>query len=289
MTMADKALVAQMLQLVPEQGIHPSAAPGVALVRSNGITALQPIVYQPVFYLVVQGQKRSYLGAEVYQYDPLHFLALSVPLPMAGHVTRASSDEPYLALKIAIEPKMVLDAMDEQMLLPPLASPRGVCVCPLTAEMNEVVGRLLAALADEAKARVLVPLMVRELLFHALRGPQGAQLAAFVTQGRHHQRIARVIEHIQDHFNQPLAIDSLAGVASMSPSSLHHHFKAVTNASPLQYIKTLRLHQARELVTLAGTSVSEAAFQVGYQSLSQFSREYKRLFGQPPSESRPSV
>ena len=281
-----QSLVQQMLPLVPEQGIFPSLASGITLVRSNGITGRQAIVYQPVLYIVLQGQKRSYLGQERYQHDPLHFLALSVPLPMEGHVTVASANEPYLALKIAIDENMVREVMGEPSQPPdPLTSQRGVCICPMSAEMNQVILRLLEALGSPQKAQILAPLLVKEALFYALQGPQGPQLAAFVTQGRHHQRIARVIGHIQAHFDQPLDIETLADLANMSPSTLHLHFKAVTNASPLQYIKALRLHQAHELVCRAQSSVSEAAYRVGYQSLSQFSREYKRLFGQAPSQS----
>ena len=297
MSTLQHTLVRQMLALMPAEGMRSAdelliprctrlqPASGITLMRSHRPTARQAVLYQSVLYIVLQGQKRSYLGQEEYQYDALNFLATSVPLPMEGHVSQASAEAPYLAIRIDITAPMVHAMLGDLPVRAPDNS-RGVCICPMSPAMTEVLSRLLAALADADASRLLVPLMVQEALFHALRGPQGPQLAAFVTQGRQHQRIARVIHHIQGHYQEPLEIEALAHMANMSPSTLHQHFKAVTNASPLQYIKALRLHQAHALVTQAGHSVSEAAYQVGYQSLSQFSREYKRLFGAAPSQHR---
>ncbi|WP_026970754.1 AraC family transcriptional regulator [Aliagarivorans marinus] len=283
-------LINQMLQLLPEQGVVASHCRDVDLVRSDFPTERVALVYQPVLYIVIQGTKHSYLGDERYRYDPLNFLALSVPLPMEGHVVEASPQSPYLALKVKLRPEWVGEMMVEPPKREHSASvERGVCVSPLNAEMQSGLARLVNALSDPLAAQTLAPLIIKELLYHALLGPQGAQLAAFVTSGRHHQRIARVIQFIQENYQQSLDVERLAEQANMSPSSLHQHFKSVTNASPLQYIKSLRLHHARELVTNQQRSVSEAAYQVGYQSLSQFSREYKRLFGESPSQDKLGV
>ena len=282
-----KALVEGMLELLPEQGIYPTLSEDIALVRSDLPTERTAILYEPVFYIVIQGKKVSYLGEEAYHYDPLNFLALSVPLPMEGQVIEASEDSPYLAIKIKVSLPMLRDLISE---LPdfqiPTETGRGVRVCPMSGELTGVVVRLLESLSDDKKAVVLVPMIIKEALFHVLLGPQGAQLSAFATHGRHHQRVAKVIRFIQSHFNEPLDVESLARLANMSSSSLHQHFKAVTNSSPLQYVKAVRLHHAHNLVTLEDMTVSEAAYTVGYQSLSQFSREYKRMFGKIPSHSR---
>ena len=203
---------------------------------------------------------------------------------MEGMVTVATAVEPYLAIKLAVDSGTVLSLLRELPDLEPAkGTSRGVCVCPVAAEMVAAVERLVASLADDHKRRVLTPMIIREILFYGLQSPQGEQLAAFVTRDRHHARIADVLRHIQTHFSEPLDINALADIASMSQSSLHQHFKAVTNASPLQYIKAIRLHRAQHLLSDSQLSVSEAAWQVGYQSLSQFSREYKRLFGDVPS------
>ena len=271
-------------ELTPHQGENNARHEGLALIRADAPTERKAIIYQPVFYIVIQGQKQSFLGNEMFQYDPGRFLALTVPLPMEGMVTVATADEPYLAIKLAVDSGTVLSLLRELPdLVPPKGSSRGVCVCPVADDMVAAVERLVASLADPHKRRVLTPMIIREILFYGLQSPQGEQLAAFVTRDRHHARIANVLRHIQTHFSEPLDIDALADIASMSQSSLHQHFKAVTNASPLQYIKAIRLHRAQHLLSDSQLSVSEAAWEVGYQSLSQFSREYKRLFGDVPS------
>lgn len=282
-----KILVEMMKARVSESGIFSTKAAGVSLIRSDEITALAPVIYQAVLYIVIQGQKTSYLGEEAYRYDPMNFLASSVPLPMEGHVTQASQTEPYLAIRIDIDVEMIRSLLrDLPNISPAGQSARGVCISPMSDELNSVIPRLLDNVYDPYKAAVLVPMAIKEALFYVLQSTQGAQLAAFSSQGRHQHQISKVIQHIQTHFKEALDIDCLAEIANMSPSSLHFHFKSVTNSSPIQYIKAVRLHQAHHMVTLEHTSISEAAFKVGYQNLSQFSREYKRFFGEIPSRSR---
>ncbi len=289
MAIGSSSLVSQMLALLPDAGQYPTGADGITLIRSDQPTARTAILYEPVFYIVIQGRKVSYLGSEVYPYDRMNFLALSVPLPMEGHVIEATPEQPYLALKIALNTALVRELLLELPDYQHQPASRGVCICTMSEELVEVIGRLLNTLTDTNKTAVLAPLAVKEALFHVLQGPQGAQLCAFATQGRHNQRVAQVIRHIRHHYSAPIELATLAEMANMSPSSLHQHFKAVTNTSPLQYLKAVRLHQAHQLVTLDQRSISEAAYQVGYQSLSQFSREYKRLFGQPPSQAQASA
>ncbi|TAA41837.1 AraC family transcriptional regulator [Corallincola spongiicola] len=283
------AMIEKMQALTPELGLTVIEPQGITLIRAESPTERNAIVCQPFIYVVIQGKKASYLGDEKYSYDPLNFLALSVSLPLEAHVIEASPETPYLAIKIDISTEMVSDLLLHLPTLQPQSpSQRGICVCPMSIALMQTIDRLLSVLTEPKHTEVLAPLCIKEALYHALLGPQGPQLAAFASQGRQHQRIAEVIRHIQQHYEQPLDVDGLATIANMSPSSLHQHFKAVTNASPLQYIKTIRLHHAHQLVTVQQTSISQAAYQVGYQSVSQFSREYKRLFGQVPSEAKAS-
>lgn len=281
----NKFLINKIMQLTPEEGIFPTRAKGISLIRCDTITKRIPIIYKTVFYIIVQGQKRSYLRDETYQYDAMNFLALSVPLPLEAHVTSASPEKPFLALRIEFETsvlKQLLIQMQHEN--KHRESSRGICVCPMSAELSHSAMRLIESLEDQQKAEILTPMIVKEMLFYALRGPQAGQLTAFTGQGRHFHQISKVIRHIQKNYNESMEVEQLASIASMSPSSLHQHFKSVTRNTPIQYIKAVRLHQAHQLVTLEKNSISEAAWKVGYQSLSQFSREYKRLFGQSPSE-----
>lgn len=288
--MFSTACIETLLTLVPETGSNNSLHKDLEIIRADSPTERRAIIYQPVFYIVIQGQKQSFLGSEVFQYDPGRFLALTVPLPMEGMVTWATTDKPYLAIKLAVDSRIVVDLLrDLPDLEPPLGTSRGVCVCPVNTELAEAVERLVSSLVDNRKRQVLTPMIIREILFYSLQSPQGGQLAAFVTRDRHHQLIAQVLRHIQSHYSEPLDVNALADIANMSQSSLHQHFKAVTNASPLQYIKAIRLHRAQHLLSDSQLSVSEAAWEVGYQSLSQFSREYKRFFGEVPSRAIDAV
>jgi AraC-like DNA-binding protein len=244
-----------------------------------------PVVYNPCIYIVVQGKKTAYLGNEAYVYDALNYLVLSVPLPLECQIIEATKEQPYLAVRIDIDTLMLNELIQETDNRNYLKTEnnRGIFATPLEDKIRSTLSRILSYLAKPSDAAVLGKLAMKELLFYVLQGEQGEQLKTFAYRDRHNFKIARVINFIQDHYAQTLEIAELADKANMSQSSFHQHFKAVTNSTPIQYIKTIRLHAARRNMLYDHQSASDAAYQVGYASPSQFSREYRRLFGITPS------
>jgi AraC-like DNA-binding protein len=242
---------------------------------------------EPCVIIVAQGRKQAYLGSEAFTYDPLHYLVVAVPLPMESEVVEASPDRPYLALGLRLQAATISDLLLETGDVSGRRGngvpPRGLYTSPLGDALSGAVLRLVAALDDPIDRRVLAPMAEREVLYHLLVGEQGERLRAVALRDTQAHRIARVLHFLQTHYEQPLDIATIADVAHMSPSTLHHTFRAVTNSSPLQYLKKIRLHQARLLMLSDGLGAGEAARHVGYGSESQFSREYRRLFGVPPS------
>lgn len=277
----------------PAQGIFQSAITELAFMRMDTVSSTpSPIVYEPSVYIVAQGSKTASLAGELYTYNALNYLVLSLPLPLQCEVTMASAERPFLALKLSIRPELLSELVIE---IERLASPkkqaakarqtteRGMYVAAMSDTLSSAVIRLINTLDDAAAIKLIAPLVIKEILFHLLKADQADQLKAFVCQDRNDYRICNSVNYIQKNFHQPLEIEQLASLAGMSPSSFHHYFKLVTNASPLQYIKSMRLHAARSKILLNSLSVGDAAFQVGYTSPSQFSREYKRFFGTAPS------
>lgn len=275
---------------VPGVGLFTTSIKGLSLVRVDSPSAARaPVVYEPCLYVVAQGAKHAFLGEELYRYDAMNFLVLSVDLPLECEVVEATEQHPYLAIKLDVDTDLLSSLVLEMADLKPAASSaneRGIFVSPMDQCLNDSLLRLIESLNDKAKTRVLSPMVVKEILFHVLQGPQGGQLLEFAKQDRNHYRVAQSIRFIRQHYASPLEVNELASAAGMSDSSYHHYFKAITNASPLQYIKTMRLHEAKKKITVNSLGVSDAAFQVGYGSPSQFSREYKRMFGRAPSQER---
>ncbi len=269
---------------VREEGITETALPGVELMHSTHAMARTPVVYHPGISVLVQGRKRCYLGDQSFTYDQHNYLVNSVPIPVEAE-TEASPEVPLFGVKIKVElgglAEMLLE-MDDR-LPEPTTSPRGLYATPLDETLSSTVIRLLECLAKPVDARILGPLIVRELIYRVLCGEQGGALRAQATRHSHCGRIGKVLRHVHANFSQPLDIETMADEASMSVSAFHHHFKAVTSSSPLQYVKTIRLHQARILMVQEGCNAGIAAQRVGYESPSQFSREFKRLFGANPS------
>jgi AraC-like DNA-binding protein len=274
-------------QRAPVNGRQSTAWPGLEIVREDHPIARTPVVYEPCLCVIAQGCKRAYLGNEAFTYDPLHYLVVAVPLPIESEVVEASPDQPYLALRLRLQAATISDLLLE---IGDDAGPhgngapqRGIYISPVSDALYGALLRLVGALDHPADRRVLAPMAEREVLYHLLVGEQGEQLRAVALRDSHAHRIARVLRYLQMHYDQPLDIATIAEVASMSPSTLHHTFRDVTNSSPLQYLKQIRLHQARLLMLHDGLGAGEAAHRVGYGSDSQFSREYRRLFGVPPS------
>lgn len=218
------------------------------------------------------------------RYSPPQFLAVSVDLPLVGQVVEASQDKPYLCLAIDIDARQIAEliAQSDDASWSRDATVRGVFVGELDAATQEAVLRYARLLAAPRDIPVLAPLILREIHYRMLRGPYGAAIAQIAIAGSHTQRIGNAIRRIKTQLASSIRIEELASLANMSPSSFHQQFKAVTAMSPLQYQKRLRLTQARQILLAGNVDAASAAYRVGYQSVSQFSREYTRMFGAPP-------
>jgi AraC-like DNA-binding protein len=242
-----------------------------------------PNVYVPALCLVAQGRKQAMLAGRTFVYDPARYLIVSVDLPVMGHVLEASPDKPYLCMALQFDPVMLSELVTQIPAPEASAPPLGLTLCDASPLLLESANRLLRLLDDPAAAPLLAPLVEREILYRLLSGPYGATLRQIAgAQGRT-ARVSRAIAWIKMHFAEPFSMERLANVVGMSPSSLYEHFRSVTAMSPLQYQKQLRLQEARRQMLADGLDAATAAFRVGYESPSQFSREYRRLFGEPPA------
>jgi AraC-like DNA-binding protein len=257
---------------------------GLHLFRSS--TPTEPLhgVSKPAFCVIAQGSKEVLLGDRLYRYDPAHYLLATVELPIVGQVIEASAERPYLSLRLDLDPAIVSSVMVEAGHLSSRnqGDVRALDVSPLDADLLDAVVRLVRLLDSPAEARVLRPLITREIVYRLLMGAQGNRLRHLALLGGHTDRIAEAVERLRKDFNQPLRIENLARDMGMSVSGFHHHFKAVTAMSPLQFQKQLRLQEARRILLGENLDAASAGYRVGYDDASQFSREYKRLFGQPP-------
>jgi AraC-like DNA-binding protein len=268
-----------------EDGAYETEVPALRLSRFSAPSDLVALVYEPSLCVVAQGAKEVLLADETYRLDPAQSLLVSVDLPVAARVVEASPDRPYLAVRISFDPAVVGELLADGMTPPPLGPPaRGLAVTPVEPPLLDAVTRLVALLDSSQDVVPLAPLVLREITYRLLTGPQGLRLRQIASAGAPAHRIARAIRWLKDHFADPLRIESLARHVRMSPSAFHLHFKGVTALSPLQYQKRLRLQEARRLMLGEGLDAAEAAFRVGYESPSQFSREYRRMFGAPPRQ-----
>lgn len=280
---AQARMVELLATLAPGEGYTYSALDGVKFMRTNVSIPRVPVMYEPCIVIVAQGRKRGFLGSQAFIYDAQHYLVLSVPLPFECE-TEATPHEPMLAISIRIDLSVIAEIL---MTLndtrgPMDSEPRAVYATPLDRTLSDAVLRLLESLASPHDARILGPSIVREICYRVLTGSQGDMIRAALTHQDHFGRIAKALRRIHTGFADNLDISTLAREAGMSPAVFHAQFKAVTETSPMQYVKTTRLHQARLLMMQNGLNVSAAATRVGYESASQFSREFKRLFGLSP-------
>jgi AraC-like DNA-binding protein len=278
------SLATRAARYAPTDGLHTTALPSVALTRSEVATEPLPSVYDPCLCVVIQGRKRAVLGSEVYVYDALNYLVVSVTLPARSHVIEATPEQPYLCLRIYLDAAVISELLLQlgPGIVPNPTAGRGLFLGEMSEAMLDAVSRLMAVLDRPTEAAVLGPLLLKEIHYRALIGELGYRLREVCTVDSHVQRIAGVIKLLKAGYAEPLSVDDLAGSAHMSVSSLHHRFKEVTAMSPMQYLKQLRLHEARRLMLTEGLDAAAACFRVGYESPSQFSREYRRLFGASP-------
>lgn len=256
---------------------------GLTFYRREAPTQPAGCIVEPCVALVVQGMKRMMLGEDAYVYDPSRFLITSLDLPATMQVVEASRDKPYLGLTLRLDLRMMAEMM-AQGTLPPREQSfgRGAVLGETTLPMLDAFSRLLALLDDPGAITALAPLIQREIYYRLLMSDQGARLRQIASVGSQSHRIAHAIEWLKTHYTQPLHIDELAAQVQMSTSSFHQRFRQLTAMSPLQFQKWLRLNEARRLMLTEHLDASTAAFRVGYESPSQFSREYSRLFGAPP-------
>ncbi|HXW68785.1 MAG TPA: AraC family transcriptional regulator [Dissulfurispiraceae bacterium] len=262
----------------------PSAIPGLSLYRRYEPTQPTSIMYEPRICVIAQGAKRIMLGDETYVYDAYHFLITSVDLPTVVQIIKASAEQPYLGIVMKIDRREISQLMVDSNLpsLRPQQSSRAMAVGEVTIPLLRAFQRLVELLSEPEGIPILAPIIKREIFYRLLVGDQGMRLRQMALAGSQSQQIARAIDWLKSNFTRSLSIDDLALQVNMSTSTFHHHFRAVTAMSPLQYQKWLRLNEARRLMLSDNQDASSAAFQVGYESPSQFSREYNRLFGAPP-------
>lgn len=268
-----------------DKGDQPvTAIPGLSLYRRYEPTQPTSIMYEPRICMIAQGAKRVLLGDDTFVCDEHHFLIASVDLPTVVQIIKASREKPYLGLVLKLDQREMSQLMADSNLPPPRSqqSSRGMAVGEVTLPLLNGFQRLIDLLAEPKDIPILAPIIQREIVYRLLVGDQGARLRQIASVGSQSQQIARAIDWLKDNFTRPLRIDDLATQVNMSTSTFHHHFRALTAMSPLQYQKWLRLNEARRSMLTDHLDAATAAFQVGYESPSQFSREYGRLFGAPP-------
>jgi len=257
---------------------------GLRLHRLSAPTELAHSVSDPAFCVIAQGSKEGFLGEYRYQYDPMHYLLVTAELPIVSHVIEASPECPYLSLSLKLDPVTVGAVMVEtgQLATHDEAHVRALDVSALDADLLDAILRLVRLLDNPTEAPFLAPLITREIIFRLLLGEQGDRLRYIATQGGHAHRIARAIERLRNELDHPLRVEDIARDLGMSVSSFHHHFKAVTAMSPLQFQKQVRLQEARRLMLSEDLDAATAGYRVGFNDPAHFNREYKKTFGLPP-------
>ncbi|WP_414449527.1 AraC family transcriptional regulator N-terminal domain-containing protein [Burkholderia sp. 22PA0099] len=271
--------------LAPAEGYNLTALPSVRILRSDRPLSRTPVLYDPGIVIVCQGSKRGYFGDQLYLYDANHYLAVSVPVPFTME-TEASASHPLLALYLHLDFTLAAELavqIDGEDAAASAQAPQSMMSTPIDDAMAGSVLRLLEALGRPLEATVLGQGLLRELYFRVLTGAQGGSMREALAMRGQFGRIGRSLRLIHAGYAQPLDVTQLAGEAGMSVPSFHTHFKTITQASPMQYLKSTRLHQARLLMVRQDLTAEAASHAVGYTSPSQFSREFKRLFGMTPA------
>jgi AraC-like DNA-binding protein len=276
-------LVERIARAIREDGtVEPLE--GLRLRRASSPTELGHGVSYPALCVIAQGSKEILLGDDRYRYDSAHYLITTAALPITSRITEAEEERPYLGLVLRLEPTLVGSVMVEAGHPAPWdhAAVKAIDVSPLDADLLDAVTRLVGLLDSPTEARFLAPLVTREIVYRLLGGEQGDRLCHTAALGGHGHRIVRALERLREDFDRPLRIEDIARELGMSVSGFHHHFKAVTAMSPLQFQKQMRLQEARRLMLGEDLNAASAGYRVGYGDASHFNREYKRLFGAPP-------
>ncbi len=278
------------MELLPSDMKMQTSVNGVNLIRRETPYEAVPLVYKPEIILMAQGTKNVYLGDKIYTYDKNNYFVVTVPLPVICEAI-IKPGEPLLGIVIEIDPKIIGEIITDMNTAP--LNRDQISNSLFRAEMSEEIidaaVRLLKAIKTKDDTEILGPLYVKEIIFKVLRGEHGEFLKELAYNNRNLYQISRVINIINENFSDPLEMQTLAKEAGMSVSAFNNNFRAVTSTSPLQYIKNIRLHRAKELIQIEGEKAYSAASRVGYESSSQFSREYKRLFGITPARDKLDV
>jgi AraC-like DNA-binding protein len=267
-----------------QDGVHPTSIPSLFLIRESIITEPISRVNEPSFCIIFQGEKEVWLGEECFRYGPGNYIVASVDLPITGQVIKASSDFPYLALKLEFTSSEILEVLNDTDIQSGQRknANRAMFISEVEPSLLDAVIRLACLLDNPRHIPILGPLFKKEILYWILQGSHGEALKQMALEGSNAIRIRNVIEHIINNYEKSFRIEEIAEIANMSVASLHRHFKEVTAMSPIQFQKQLRLQEARRLLLAESSDVADVAFRVGYESQSQFSREYSRMFGFSP-------
>ena len=282
-------LAEQVMRHTPVEGLTETPVPELSLYRQSEPTAKAiPAIYDPSICVIVQGTKRLWVGDRAITYDPWNYLISALTLPVEAEVPEATPEEPFLGFVIRFDPVLVgklLAEIDDLIAWPKDPPRHAISACPMTDALARAMIRLLGCIEDPTDRKVLAEALIREILYEVLRGPRGWVLREQALRGGNTHRVARAVTFLEQHFREPVDVEAIARHVAMSPSALYQHFKQLTGLSPIQYVQRLRLHEARALL-IGGRAAAEAGFEVGYNSPSQFSREFRRLFGMPPGQLR---
>jgi AraC-like DNA-binding protein len=269
----------------PVDGMYDTPISALGLIRSAQPTEPLYVLHQSAVCIIAQGRKKVFLADQVYEYDASKYLVVSVDLPMAGHVVQATPDAPYLCARLDLDAIVLAAVTTEngQSRDPRRDTAPGLLVSPTTPDITDAMIRLLQLLDTPADIPFLAPMIQRELYYRLMLGDQGEAIRRIAHADSKLQQISRAIGWIKQHYSEPFSVDTVAAEARMGVSAFHQYFKQVTHLSPLQYQKQLRLQEARRLMLGNALDAAQAGYEVGYESASQFTREYSRLFGAPPA------
>jgi AraC-like DNA-binding protein len=274
-------LVQRISRVLPSDGAK-EVFPGLGVTRTSVCKETGRGVYEPAFCFVAQGAKEVQLGDEIFHFDPNHYMIYTVDLPLIFRIAEATPERPYLGFSLAFDPAVVASVMVESGIkIKNSGGEKAMSVNAVGPDLHDAIMRLIRLIDDPSGQRVLAPLIIREIIFRLLESGQGPRLAHLLSFGDT-ERITKAISHLREHFDEPVAMEDVANELGMSVSRFHHHFKSVTAMSPLQYLKQIRLQEARRLMLTGSADAATAGFRVGYEDPAYFSRDYKKHFGEPP-------
>jgi AraC-like DNA-binding protein len=268
---------------VRKDGFHPTAISSLEIIRSSAPSEPVPGVHRPSLCYVLQGIKEVVISGKTFRYSAGQYVVSSVDLPVTGEIIEATPSRPYLCLVVSLAPELIYEVLQFTTRRISAGTQSGIYVGRAEPTFADAIARLVRCLDSSDDGTILVPGILKEIIYRLLAGPFGAMIAEMGMAGSRTQRISRAITHLKNRFTEPLRVTELARLSGMSASTFHEHFRRITTMSPIQYQKLLRLQEARRLLVSDGAGAGDIGFRVGYQSPSQFSREYSRYFGRPPS------